>query len=139
MTILHKIPLRFARLNALVCETTAYKAQRHVAKPCPSEDETQATRQHPPLRFANSPSASAVACQLSELTGLAIKIASGTATQTHQSRQPARVVGNMKPRLSPTYAIAVSLIRRIERPRVGARVFGQLALAGLFIFRKAEG
>ena len=53
------------------------------------------------------------------------------AVQTHQTRQPMRVVGNIMSELSNLYSMAGTFISRINLPRVGARVFGQLALAGL--------
>ncbi len=42
-------------------------------------------------------------------------------------------VGYIKSKLSLLYAMAISIISRMILPRVGARVFGQLALAGFEI------
>ncbi len=56
---------------------------------------------------------------------------------TYKFAHPIGVVGNMKPILSLTYAMAHSLlITAMTRPRVGARVFGaRVAVAGLNISR----
>ncbi len=69
-------------------------------------------------------------------TGICLHAYSGLATsrrlQTQKCHRPAWV-GNMTTELSILYSIADSFKSRIELPRVGARSFGQLALAGLLI------
>ena len=134
MTLWHDISLRFIRLNASACEATAYKAQGHAAKTCPSEDETQASRQHPPLRFAVTANRLSAKRELSELTASSKKTdrRDFTYIETVEARENTSLANggkvNIGFNLLLLYAIAVSLIRRIERPRVGARVFGQKIL-----------